>query len=115
MHSQKWERKAWLQDGKIKINNMRVVKIFAKEFSNRNDLESSIGKDHGLTSERKPDLIIVGTREELENLNLTDQTTFYGIGCSITDTPTLSKKTIPIDRGERYDFGINSRDKKIPE
>lgn len=77
------------------------MKLFAKDFSNRADLEA-------LTSvaDSKKDTV-VGTKLELERLHLSDQTTVHGLKCVVTDFPT---EIIPmkekIDRGKKFNHKI---------
>ena len=82
--------------------------IKAKDFSNRQKLEKFIFSTN-------PNDTIQGTREELENLQLSDRTTVYGLKCVITDTPTQEKFQIERpQRGKIYDFGVNYQNNKKP-
>ena len=87
---------------------MAIKIIKAKEFSNRSELENEVRKLSELTPDIKIDFEIKGTRQELENLHLSDVNSFYGIRCVITDIPTSSKpqKERP-ERGEIKKSGIN--------
>ncbi len=90
------------------------MKIEARKFKVRADLENYVRNKFGLTPTPKPDHTIEGTREELALLSLSDRNIFWGITCVISDTPTVDKKEVnTADRGPRTDFGINQRDKKI--
>lgn len=77
------------------------MKLFAKDFSNRADLEA-------LTSvaDSKKDTV-VGTKLELERLHLSDQTTVHGLKCVVTDFPTVvvEMKEKP-ERGKFYKHKI---------
>ena len=79
--------------------------INAREFKFRSDLENEIRNRFGLTPDAK-DHIIQGTREQLQRLQLSDTTTFWGIKCEITDTPTEKKSGNKPDRGQLKDFKL---------
>lgn len=89
--------------------------IKAQNFSRRGDLELEFTR---LGIEFSPDMKpheIVGTREELERLNLSDRTKFHGVKCVITNTPTQVKTQTDVlkpQRGEIKEFGINGITKK---
>ena len=83
------------------------MKIFAKNFLLRYDLENEVRNKFGLTADPKPEHTIEGTREELKRLFLSDRTVFWGIRCIITDSPTLPKKVSKVNRGERFKSGLN--------
>lgn len=71
------------------ILQTQLTTIQAKDFSLRSDLESKV---RSLISSASPSSFeIVGTRKELEYLNLSDQTTVYGVRCVISDSPTEIK------------------------
>lgn len=72
--------------------------IEAKNYITREDLENYIRSNFGLTTESKIDHTISGTREELQNIGLSDTTTFWGIKCVITDTPTEEKSINKVKR-----------------
>lgn len=87
--------------------------IKAKDFKYRSDLENEVRNKYGLTPDLKIDVIIEGTRDELAKLQLSDTTIFWGIKCSITDTPTQAQTKEGPDRGvKETDFGINQRNNK---
>lgn len=89
------------------------MKILAKDYKNRVDLERFVSGKFGLTPDLKPDHTIEGKREDLLKLHLSDTNIFWGIKCVIADTPTENKaETTNADRGPKTDFGINKRDKK---
>ena len=72
--------------------------IQAKDYKLRADLENYVRNTFGLTPDKKIDTEIKGTREELALLQLSDKSTFWGIICSITDTPT---KKIEVEKPSR--------------
>ena len=64
------------------------MKILARNFDNRGDLEKEVeGKDP------KTDTI-EGTRLELERFNLSDRSKIFGLKVVITDSPTPQGKLI---------------------
>lgn len=87
---------------------MKITLI--KEYATRTELEQEISKSYGLTPDFKAGVQIAGTREELEKLSLSDETTFHGISCVITDSPTISVEPTTVDRGEQSESGINLQD-----
>jgi hypothetical protein len=88
------------------------MKILAKKFKFRVDLENEVRNKLGLTTNEKPDHTIEGTREELHRLQLSDRSIFWGIKCVITDDPTEAKKIGKPNRGQLKEFGINGRNQK---
>ncbi len=87
------------------------MKLLAKNFENRTDLERKIQETTGDSPERKDKYTIEGTRAELAQFNLSDTSTVYGWQVVITDTPTQQKTQTPVpDRGQRYKSGINNRE-----
>ena len=83
------------------------MKLQAKNYSTRSELENKVRNSLGLTPEPKA-ATIEGTREELDRLSLSDCTIFWGIKCIITDTPTETKpQTELVNRGTQHKFGIN--------
>ena len=88
-----------------------MITLQARDFSQRKELENKVKTLVTLTPEFKSDIEIKGTRVELERLQLSDETMFYGISCIITDLPTLIKTQKEIEkpqRGEIKPFGINN-------
>lgn len=88
--------------------------ILAKEYSKRDELENHIRGISGCTVDPKSDIHIEGTRAEMDRLGLSDRTTFWGIKCVITDTPTIPTAQKDADRpvrGEIKDFGMNGATK----
>lgn len=86
----------------------------AKNFSTREELENYVRQELDLTPVKK-DVEIQGTREELARLQLSDQTTFYGIKCVILDDPSPPKTQAAVEtvnRGEVQDSGLNNNLKK---
>lgn len=67
--------------------------ISAKDFSKRSDLEDFISAEFGQDIEKNKSLaeVIIGTEEELKELQLSDTTTIFGIRCQTTDFPTKNK------------------------
>lgn len=90
-----------------------VKKIDASKFKYRTDLENEVRNKYGLTPDVKANVEISGTREDLAKLSLSDESTFWGIRCVITDSPTVAKTAEAPDRGKKHDFGINQRNNKI--
>ena len=87
---------------------MPITIINAKDYSSRTDLENKVRALVELSPDLKLDYQIIGIRKELERLQLSDSTTFYGIRCVITDTPIESKpQTEKPQRGEIKKFGLN--------
>src|SRR5271154_5901283 len=92
---------------------MDITIIPAKSFKQRSDLEVYISKQFGLTTKKKVNVIINGTKHELTNLGLSEKMIFWGIPCAVVDelgrimihgeAPSLSL----VDRGEKKPFGIN--------
>ncbi len=92
------------------------MKILAKDYNQRQDLEKFVAGKFGLTPILKPDHTIEGTRAELQRLHLNDTNLFWGIKCFINVPEEVTPKkpeATKADRGEKTDFGINKRDKKI--
>ena len=90
--------------------------ISVKEFATRGDLEFAISSKYALTADVKVGVEIRGTREELERLQLSDRTSFWGIVCVITDTPTEPKAQVERPpRGEIKDFGLNGSQSNVPK
>lgn len=83
----------------------------AKDFTTRADLEKKVMMTYGLTTEPK-EVVIRGTIEELNNLSLSESTTFWGIktDCTVNKVKKVKKK---VDRGERTDYGINKKNYKV--
>ena len=91
---------------------MGNIELKAKDFSSRQELEAKVRSISGL----KPELNgnkIVGKREELKPLQLSDRSVFWGYVCEITDTPTKSKKVNKVPRGKVHPSGINKKVKKL--
>ena len=89
------------------------IKILAKNYSTREELEADITRRFGRTTEIK-EHTIEGNREELERLQLNDKRRVWGLACVIFDTPTENKaiavKEKP-ERGEIFKSGINLEEK----
>ena len=66
------------------------MEINAKDYISRQDLESFISAEIGqdITKNRESDNVIIGTRDELKQLGLSDQCRVFGIRVKISDTPT---------------------------
>ena len=87
----------------------------AKDFKTRADLEKQVMVVFGLTSSKKSSTI-KGTKEELNNLSLSDGKIFWGIDCVENKKPKkVIKKPKKIDRGKRTNYGLDRRSKKIPK
>ena len=83
-----------------------VKQFLAKDYGNRQDLESGIKVEVGtnIESNRTEGHTIEGTREELKKLYLTDLTAVFGIKCVITDNPTsqiLADKKAEREKAEK--------------
>jgi hypothetical protein len=88
------------------------MKLLAKNFSNRQDIEKHVANKFGLTPDPK-DHTIEGTREELARLGLSDRTVFWGIPCKITDDATPAKSNLrKPERGPKHEGGINGSKKR---
>lgn len=78
----------------------------AKNYQNRVELENVVRDLSGLTPDSKIHKI-EGTREELERLQLSDTTLFWGISCKITDTPTTTTpQKEEVNRGKKFNYKI---------
>ena len=87
---------------------MAIKTLIAKNYSNRGELENEVRKLVDLSPDQKIGYEISGTREELERLNLSDRTNFYGIKCVISDTPSMARgQSEKPQRGEIKASGIN--------
>lgn len=91
------------------------MKILAKDFKTREDLEKEVRNLYGLTPTPKPEHTIEGKRADLAKHNLSDKTVFWGISCVITDTPTVFVEPVKVNRGKEVSSGINGRLKKKPK
>lgn len=82
----------------------------ALDYKSREELESAIAKESGLTTELKTHTI-EGTKKELKNLHLSADNIVWGIKVVETDadkTPKVKNKdNDKIDRGQIYKGGIN--------
>jgi len=58
-----------------------MIIINSSDFSLRNDLENYIKGIIGLTPEFKSDYKIQGTKKDLNRLNLSNKSVFWGISC----------------------------------
>lgn len=60
---------------------LQLGKVYAKKFGSRADLDFYI---QNLRESDKEGLVIVGTEEELADLQLSNQTRIYGVPCLLT-------------------------------
>ena len=81
-------------------------KIYAKDFTNREELEEEISLLSGKTTETKPEFVIEGTVEELEKHQLAHGKRVWGIKCQATNPQTKEVFEKP-HRGEKFISGIN--------
>jgi hypothetical protein len=67
----------------LEIKKMVPIIVHAKKYNNRKDLETEIKKVFGTDILKNNSLPhkIVGTKEELKNLYLSDKSTIFGIKC----------------------------------
>lgn len=93
-----------------------MITILAKDFNLRSDLENHIRNTIGLTPKLKNDYVIQGTKQELNNLFLSDRNLFWGIRAEIINDK--GKKVIKkkkeknnINRGKILKSGINIKNK----
>ena len=93
-----------------------IKEIKAGEFSTRAELENHMRNKHGLTVEPKK-VKIVGTEAELKRLQLSSNSTFWGIGCECVDAGPEAKPVGKVPRGKRTAFGIENREspRKAPD
>lgn len=85
------------------------MKLLAKEYKTRSELEDAVRNKIGLTTDRK-DHTIEGTAEELARLHLSPSTIFWGCSCVIADEPIKPAQEVvqeKPDRGEVVASGIN--------
>ncbi len=89
---------------------MKIIQ--AADFESRVALENHVRNAVGLTSEKKENVVIQGTKAELAKLHLSEKTTFWGISCKV---PAEEKPEAPAevpDRGPKVPAGITNRLKK---
>lgn len=91
-----------------------MTSLHAKDFQNRSDLESYVRNKFGLTVDIKNDIEIMGTQDELAKLRLGNGTIFWGIRCTITNSPPNVPVVEKPNRGPLVSFGENgNRIKKV--
>lgn len=92
------------------------MKLLAKNYKTRMDLENEVRNKIGLTTDVKAGKhSIEGEKHELAALGLSDRSIFWGVPCVITDEPTeIRKQDKAPDRGKRTKFGINGRNVEPP-
>lgn len=86
---------------------MPIVKIKAKDFDTRTDLDNEVIRLTGSGVEAKPDYLITGKRAELLKLRLNENRAVYGVKVESTDIQTPKKEKSTADRGAVHPFGIN--------
>lgn len=79
------------------------MKIQAKEFSRRKDLEEYIKGKYGSTETSDA---IEGTKEELRRLHLKHGSFVWGVRCTETDYKKNKKEKIKVPRGKVHQFGV---------
>ena len=85
-----------------------MITFLAKNYTNRQHLENEISKLIQLTPDLKIDYEIKGTIEELSRLQLSSQTSIWGIRCIVTnEKPKKEQQYQKPQRGEIKKFGIN--------
>jgi hypothetical protein len=88
------------------------MRIEAKNFKLRSDLENEVRNKIGLTTDPKPKHTIVGTKEELARLHLSGRTIFWGILCEVIDSKPEIKVAGKPERGPVFESGINLPEEK---
>lgn len=70
-----------------------IIQFKAKDYLNRQDLELAIKAEVGFdtNTNREVGHTIIGTREEMKVLYLSDAVLVYGVFCIISDKPTKTK------------------------
>ena len=91
-----------------------MLPILAKDFNNRQELETKVSSLMGLTAEAKPERVIKGTREELRKLFLGQGDIFWGIKCEETDYKD-PPKLISVNRGKLHKSKLETLDIKNSE
>lgn len=69
---------------------MQVI-VPIDSFRNRSELDAFIGAHWGKSAENNRNIVIEGSREEFENLALSEKDTVYGVRIRFTDDKTLKK------------------------
>lgn len=88
-----------------------MVKLKAKDYETREDLEKAVVEIAGSSPEFKEGHVIEGTKKELKKLKLSEKNTVFGWSILQTDKEEKSKEVhTPPERGQRYKSGINKRD-----
>ena len=84
----------------------------AKDFPTRQKLEAEVKKQTELSPELKPDFEIKGKKIELERLQLSGRTLFYGIKCVVEDESlSVEKQKEKPQRGEIHPSKLNNQSK----
>ena len=86
---------------------MPIVKIQAKNFDIREDLDREIIRLTGSGTEDKSNFIVEGKRAELKKLHLDETKSVYGVKCDVTDGLKEKRQKSTADRGLMHPFGIN--------
>lgn len=87
------------------------MKIKAKDFLTRLNLESFVRSKINLTPVLKPQHKIVGTVKDLARLHLSEKSIFWGIHCEVKNS-SKHKEMKKIARGKRHPSGITKGTKK---
>ena len=91
---------------------MELMNFSAKDFKTRAGLEKQVMVVFGLTPSKKK-AFIRGTKEELNNLSLSDGKIFWGINC--VGVEEIKKPAKKVDRGKRTGYGLNNKDTKVKD
>ena len=86
---------------------MAVIKIKARDYSVRDDIEKAIIALTGNDTTPKTTHIISGKREELAVLGLDETSTIWGVKCEVTDGARELKTKNEADRGVQFESGLN--------
>lgn len=87
-------------------------KIPASDFNKREDLENLVRNKYGLTPDKKENVVIEGSREELYKLQLSKGSIFWGISVVETDAGESPPDQGTPDRGPVMESGINLSEEK---
>lgn len=93
-----------MRTGRTFYTRMATKQYKAKDFNNREALESAILDDFDGSVSPK-DALIVGTEAELQPLRLRHQMYVYGVKVTASDFVINNKKAVP--RGKRVQTKIN--------
>ena len=93
-----------------------MTEFLAKDFNDRQELETKVSSVFGLTADSKPDHVIKGTKDELRKLHLGQGNIFWGIPVAETDYEEPAKRVdVRVDRGEIHKSEVENVDIKNSE